>query len=39
MDKINSFSEYQEQYKKSVDNPDAFWSDQAATFLWKKKCH
>ena len=37
MDKINSFSEYQEQYKKSVDNPDAFWSDQAATFLWKKK--
>ena len=37
MDKINSFSEYQEQYKKSVDNPDAFWSEQASTFLWKKK--
>lgn len=37
MDKINSFSEYQEQYKKSVDNPDSFWDEQASSFLWKKK--
>jgi acetyl-CoA synthetase len=37
MDKINSFSEYQEQYKNSVENPDSFWDEKASSFLWKKK--
>ena len=37
MDKINSFSEYQEQYKNSIENPDLFWEKQASSFLWKKK--
>ena len=37
MNKINSFSEYQEQYKKSVDNPESFWEEQASSFLWKQK--
>jgi acetyl-CoA synthetase len=37
MDKINSFSEYQDQYKQSVDNPDSFWEEQASSFLWKQK--
>lgn len=35
--KINSFEEYQEQYKLSVDNPEKFWEDKANTFQWKKK--
>jgi len=35
--KINSFEEYQSEYKKSVDNPEAFWAEKAETFQWKKK--
>ncbi len=35
--KITSFSEYQEIYKKSVQNPELFWSEIAETFQWKKK--
>jgi acetyl-CoA synthetase len=35
--KINSFEHYKEVYKRSVDVPEAFWSDIADTFLWKKK--
>ena len=34
---IKSFEEYQEVYKKSVDNPEAFWAEQAETFQWRKK--
>jgi len=37
MKKINSFEEYQSEYKKSVVNPELFWEEKAATFLWKKK--
>ena len=37
MKKINSFEEYQSEYKKSVANPNAFWEEKASTFLWKKK--
>ena len=34
--KIKSFEDYQEQYKKSVENPDAFWDEIAQTFHWQK---
>ena len=37
MQKINSFQEYQDQYKKSVENPSLFWEEIAQTFKWKKK--
>lgn len=33
---INSTAQYHEQYKKSVENPEAFWGDIASSFLWKK---
>jgi acetyl-CoA synthetase len=35
--KINSFEEYQNQYKKSIENPKQFWASIADTFTWKKK--
>jgi len=35
--KINSFEEYQTQYKKSVENPELFWENIANTFVWQKK--
>ncbi len=34
---LNSIEEYQKQYQQSVENPDAFWSDVANEFQWKKK--
>ena len=34
---INSFEQYQSDYKKSVDNPEEFWGSVADDFLWKKK--
>ncbi len=34
---IKNIEEYHEIYKKSVDNPEAFWAEQAATFKWRKK--
>ena len=34
--KINSFDEYLSEYKKSVDNPEAFWADKANSFEWIK---
>lgn len=37
MKRITSFEQYQQEYKKSVDNPEAFWSDQAEQFRWHKK--
>ena len=37
MKKISSFSEYQEQYKKSVEHPEEFWAEIASTFTWNKK--
>lgn len=36
-DKLNSFEKYQEAYKRSIENPEEFWSDEAEKFLWKKK--
>jgi acetyl-CoA synthetase len=34
---IKSFEEYQEVYQKSVENPEAFWEEQAESFTWRKK--
>jgi len=34
---ISSFEEYQEQYKFSVENPEAFWEGIADNFQWHKK--
>lgn len=34
---INSFQEYKEAYKLSVDNPEQFWESQAERFFWRKK--
>lgn len=34
---VKSFEEYEENYRKSVENPEAFWEAQAETFQWRKK--
>ncbi len=34
---LKSFDEYQEAYKKSVEEPEAFWSEVADHFFWKRK--
>ncbi len=34
---ITSLEQYYTDYKKSIDNPDAFWGDVADQFVWKKK--
>lgn len=34
---IKSFEEYQATYQKSVENPEAFWEEQANSFTWRKK--
>ncbi len=36
---IRSIEQYHEEYKKSVDNPEAFWEEQANTFIWHQKWH
>ncbi len=37
MSRISSFEEYQLEYQKSIENPEAFWADKADQFLWSKK--
>ncbi len=37
MKTIGSFSEYQETYQRSIEDPEAFWNEIAEDFLWKKK--
>jgi acetyl-CoA synthetase len=37
MSRITSFTDYQLQYKKSIENPEGFWAEQASEFRWKKK--
>src|SRR5688572_10357433 len=37
MKKIQSFNDYQTQYKLSTDQPEKFWSDIAEEFVWRKK--
>lgn len=34
---IKNASEYESQYKKSIENPENFWADIASHFLWRKK--
>lgn len=34
--RISSLEEYHEHYQKSVKDPEKFWGDIAATFLWRK---
>jgi acetyl-CoA synthetase len=34
--KITSFEEYQQAYKKSVEQPEEFWADIAGNFQWRK---
>ncbi len=33
---IKSFKEYKEQYQRSVNDPEGFWSDIAKNFNWRK---
>ncbi len=35
--RIRTFEEYQNEYKKSVENPEGFWADKAEKFSWQKK--
>lgn len=37
MIKINSFEEYKEHYKLSVEQPEKFWDSIANEFVWHKK--
>lgn len=37
MKKIESIQDYQEEYQKSVENPEVFWAGIAEEFLWRKK--
>ncbi len=34
---ITSAEEYKEQYKKSIDDPEAFWAQVADNFYWRRK--
>ncbi|UBM59847.1 acetate--CoA ligase [Marinilongibacter aquaticus] len=34
--RINNFEEYQQAYKKSVEDPEGFWGEIANEFVWKK---
>ncbi len=35
--RINNFEEYKTEYQNSVENPEAFWEEQANRFQWRKK--
>ncbi|MEL6254335.1 MAG: acetate--CoA ligase [Bacteroidota bacterium] len=35
--RIKSFSDYQEVYTRSVEDPEAFWANEAESFSWQKK--
>ncbi|MBL7718200.1 MAG: acetate--CoA ligase [Flavipsychrobacter sp.] len=34
---VTTYDEYKEAYKKSIEHPEQFWEEIAATFTWKKK--
>ena len=34
---IKTFEEYQQNYKRSVEDPEAFWADVAEGFTWRQK--
>ncbi|MBS4044050.1 MAG: acetate--CoA ligase [Chitinophagaceae bacterium] len=35
---IKSIEQYQADYKKSIEEPEAFWASIAEHFVWKRKC-
>ncbi|HEU5291312.1 MAG TPA: acetate--CoA ligase [Cyclobacteriaceae bacterium] len=35
--RISTEQDYQQVYKKSVENPEAFWAEVAQDFVWRKK--
>ncbi|HLG04113.1 MAG TPA: acetate--CoA ligase [Bacteroidia bacterium] len=37
MFRIRTFEEYQQEYRKSVDDPESFWAEKAEAFSWHKK--
>jgi acetyl-CoA synthetase len=37
MQRITSIEQYQSEYKQSIENPEAFWAEQAEQFTWHKK--
>jgi len=37
MARITSFEQYEREYRRSTENPEAFWAEQAEQFTWKKK--
>lgn len=34
--RIKTLEEYKKHYKRSVENPEDFWAEQAMTFYWRK---
>ena len=34
---ISSLADYKETYKRSVEDPEGFWAEQAETFTWANK--
>lgn len=37
MKQISTTTDYEQEYKRSVENPETFWADVAQDFVWKKK--
>lgn len=37
MSRITSIEDYRREYKRSVENPENFWAEQAGEFVWQKK--
>jgi acetyl-CoA synthetase len=35
--RIKTFEQYQSEYKKSIEDPEAFWKEIAENFEWRKK--
>jgi acetyl-CoA synthetase len=35
--RLRTLEDYKAAYKKSVETPEAFWAEQAETFVWRKK--
>eukprot|EP00286_Rhodomonas_abbreviata_P001487 CAMPEP_0181289490 /NCGR_PEP_ID=MMETSP1101-20121128/908_1 /TAXON_ID=46948 /ORGANISM="Rhodomonas abbreviata, Strain Caron Lab Isolate" /LENGTH=724 /DNA_ID=CAMNT_0023393711 /DNA_START=129 /DNA_END=2303 /DNA_ORIENTATION=+ len=36
---VSSMDQYHEMYKRSLEDPDGFWSDMAKDLYWKEKWH
>ncbi len=37
MKAIQTFEDYQQEYKRSIETPEEFWADVASDFVWRKK--